>query len=287
MSKWEMVRLGDIFHTIRNGASIKQNENSKGIPITRIETISNGLINKDKLGYADINDDKYEEYYLQHGDILMSHINSEKHLGKVAIYASNSDEKIIHGMNLLCLKTNIYDEKFAYYYFKSNLFLNQIPRITKKSVNQASFTVTALKELNAPLPPLEEQIKIANELDKINTLIEKRKAQIEKLNLLVKAKFVEMFGAPVENQYKSNTVKLGECCILNPNKSEIKLYDTKLSTSFIGMAVVSTQGNLDLTNTISIEDAYKKFTYFADNDVIFAKITPCMENGKGAVVKNL
>lgn len=56
-----------------------------------------------------------------------------------------------------------------------------------------------LTEAEIPLPLLEEQKKIADELDKINALIEKRKEQIEKLDVLVKAKFVEMFGDPVKN----------------------------------------------------------------------------------------
>ncbi len=56
-----------------------------------------------------------------------------------------------------------------------------------------------LTKAEIPLPPIEKQKKISDELDKINTIIEKRKAQIEKLDLLVKAKFVEMFGDPVEN----------------------------------------------------------------------------------------
>ncbi len=200
MSKWEMVKLEDVFYQMRNGASIKQDAEKVGIPITRIETISHCVVDRNKLGYANIIDDKYKDYYLENGDILMSHINSEKHLGKVAIYQKlNDEEKIIHGMNLLCLKTNTLHQKYAYYYFNSAFFKNQIPNITKKSVNQASFTVTSLKNVQIPLPPLEEQKKIADELDKINELIEKRKMQIEKMDLLVKAKFIEMFGDPVEN----------------------------------------------------------------------------------------
>lgn len=79
-----MARLGDIFSVIRNGASIKQTDGAGGFPITRIETISNREVDRNKFGYAGIKDiDKYHEYILQDGDILMSHINSEKHLGKV------------------------------------------------------------------------------------------------------------------------------------------------------------------------------------------------------------
>ena len=200
-----MARLGDVFSVIRNGASIKQTDGAGGFPITRIETISNRKVDRNKFGYAGIKDaDKYYEYILQDGDILMSHINSEKHLGKVALYKKQGNEIIIHGMNLLMLRANeaLVYPPFATYYFETNMFLNQIQRITKKSVNQASFTVTALKEIEIPLPPLEEQRRIAAVLDKVSDLIAKRRAQLDKLDLLVKARFVEMFGDPVLNPMK-------------------------------------------------------------------------------------
>ena len=58
-----------------------------------------------------------------------------------------------------------------------------------------------LTEAAIPLPPLEEQRRIAALLDKVSDLIAKRRAQLDKLDLLVKAQFVEMFGDPVTNPY--------------------------------------------------------------------------------------
>ena len=94
---WELTKLEDVCEFIRNGVSIRQIKGANGIPITRIETISNGIVDRDRMGYADIIDDTYEKYYLQHGDILMSHINSPIHVGKSALYESIEGEKIIHG----------------------------------------------------------------------------------------------------------------------------------------------------------------------------------------------
>ena len=194
-----MAKLGDVFTLIRNGASIKQTEGAGGFPITRIETIANREVDRNKFGYANIVDiAKYESYILQDGDILMSHINSEKHLGKVALYKKQANEQIIHGMNLLLLRANpkILLPAYAAYYFETPAFLWQVQRITKKSVNQASFTVTALKEVEIPLPSLDNQRRIAAVLDKVTDLIAQRRAQLDKLDLLVKSRFVEMFGDP-------------------------------------------------------------------------------------------
>ena len=63
-----------------------------------------------------------------------------------------------------------------------------------------------------PLPPLEEQRLIAVQLDKVSDLIAKRRVQLNKLDLLVKARFVEMFGDPVENDHKWQMWPLDSVC---------------------------------------------------------------------------
>ena len=139
---WKKITIDDCFETIRNGASIKQNDNHGGIPITRIETISNSIFNRDRLGYANISESSlYSKYILNDGDILMSHINSLKYLGRAVIYKKINDEVLIHGMNLLNLisKKEIVKPQYITYYFSSETFKSNISRIAKKSVNQASF----------------------------------------------------------------------------------------------------------------------------------------------------
>lgn len=213
MGKWPMVRIGDVCEFIRNGANIIQDNSKKGFPITRIETISNGVFDRNRMGYAGIYDlGKYGDYVLKTGDILMSHINSVSHLGKTAYYENIGDETIIHGMNLLCLrlKKEQVDYKYTFYYLNSPFFKRQIPKITKKSVNQASFTVTALKQLKFILPPLNMQKRIADILDKTQEIIDGYKKQLTELDNLIKAVFYEMFGDPLANDKGWTTVLLKE-----------------------------------------------------------------------------
>lgn len=196
------LKIKDAFHSIRNGANIKQDKSSGGIPITRIESISDSEIDLNKLGYAGIVDDSLSDYYLMDGDILMSHINSVSHLGKVAIY-ENRPETIIHGMNLLCLKANknILFPRYAFYYFRSPSFINSLKPITKKSVNQASFNISNFEQLDISLPEkLEDQIRIATILSKAEALIKQRKESIDLLDEYLKSTFLEMFGNPVRNE---------------------------------------------------------------------------------------
>ena len=100
------------------------------------------------------------------------------------------------------------------------------------------------------------------------------------------SQFIEMFGNPLSLNQKNELKRLGECCILNPRRPNIALCDTD-KVSFIPMPAVSEDGYwVDMTDE-GYGKVKKGFTYFENNDVLFAKITPCMENGKGAIVHGL
>jgi len=193
----EIKTVGECFYQIRNGANIKQGAVPGGYPITRIETTANDKFNRDRMGYAGIADlTKYQSYVLEDGDLLMSHINSVQYLGRTVLYEKQEGEAVIHGMNLLSLKANkeIIIPAYARYFFYSPFFREQLSRITKKSVNQASFTVADLKKLKMLVPTLAEQTSIVDILNKVNKLIEKRNDELSSLDELIKARFVEMFG---------------------------------------------------------------------------------------------
>ena len=83
-------------------------------------------------------------------------------------------------------------------------------------------------------------------------------------------------------------VRLGEVCEINPSKKEITSISNDLEVSFIPMdAVDEGKGEIVNSEIRKIKEVRKGYTYFKEEDVIFAKITPCMENGKCAIAKNL
>ena len=188
--------INECFIQIQNGANIKQGVKNGGFPITRIETISNDKFNRDKMGYAGITDaSKYADYILEDDDLLMSHINSPQYLGRTVLYKKVDGEIIIHGMNLLRLKASKeVNPSYARYCFYGKNFRQQIAKITKKSVNQASFAVNDLKRIKVYLPEIEIQSNIVHRLDTIKELIYLYKEILNKYDLLIKARFVEMFG---------------------------------------------------------------------------------------------
>lgn len=190
----ELVPLEQLCDFIRNGANIRQSKGSGGYPITRIETISNNVFNLDRLGYAGITTlEKYENYILKNGDILVSHINSEKYLGRAVQY--KGQQKIIHGMNLLCVRpkeTTI--ATFLEYYLRSNPTKEYISKITKKAVNQASFSVSDYKKLPVMNISKNECMAFNSFIEQIDKSKFRIKKSLEKLELTYKALLQEYFG---------------------------------------------------------------------------------------------
>ena len=131
----------------------------------------------------------------------MSHINSIPNMGRTVEYKAEEGETIIHGMNLLALRADrtIVIPGYADIYFNSTIFRNYVFHITKKAVNQASFSIKDLKTLPIPLPSLETQRIIAQQFTQINTLHRALLQKIDCLDTATKSRFIEMFGDPIEN----------------------------------------------------------------------------------------
>ena len=173
--EYKTYKLGTCFSLIENGAIIKQRKEAKGFPITRIETLSHGKFNRDKLGHADIFDTTpYKRYILEDKDLIMSHINSRAFLGRTVLYRKKGNEQIIHGMNVLRIKTNeqFLDPVFASYLFKTSHFKKAIDSIRKDAINQSSINIFDICNIQISLPSITEQRKISHALQLIEKKIE-------------------------------------------------------------------------------------------------------------------
>ena len=136
------------------------------------------------------------------------------------------------------------------------------------------------------LPSLDEQKVLAYKLWAAYRLKEAYKKLLVATDEIVKSQFIEMFGNPLSSKQKNELKRLGQCCIINPRRPNIALCDTD-KVSFIPMPAVSEDGYLVDMADEEYGKVKKGFTYFENNDVLFAKITPCMENGKGAIAYGL
>lgn len=164
---WTITELGELLERITNGLNIKQNREPKGIPVTRIETISKGEFDFERVQYVhDIEDEKKDKYLLKQGDILFSHINSDLHLGKTAIFSSN--RQILHGVNLLLLRTkqDLLFPKYLHYLLNYYRRIGVFIAIAQHAVNQSSLNQAKIKSLRIPLTSINEQKSIVAEIEK-------------------------------------------------------------------------------------------------------------------------
>lgn len=182
------------------------------------------------------------------------------------------------------------DEKilpqYLYFYLKSPNTMKRIRTVASGSVRD-NLKLSMLCEFPIQVPSINRQQNIIELLEKVQRIIDENNDELEKLDNLVKARFVEMFGMPGTDPFSYGIKKLGKCCELNPKKAQDKRLASNIDVSFVPMSSVSESGKIDPTDIRPYEVVKKGFTYFAEDDVLFAKITPCMENGKGAVAKGL
>lgn len=133
------------------------------------------------------------------GTVLLS---SRAPIGKVAI--AGVEMYCNQGFKNLICSDAVYN-RYLFHWLKNNTeYLNSLGRgATFKEISKS-----IVENIEIPLPPLEEQRRIAALLDKVTDLIAKRREQLDKLDLLVKARFVEMFGTIHNNRFGFDIVTL-------------------------------------------------------------------------------
>ena len=189
---WEQRKLSDVTACIKNGYTYKADgSRDHRYKITRIESISSGVINTEKLGSSDeIN----ENYRLVDGDILFSHINSLPYIANTALYTADLGE-IYHGMNLLNIRSRHeeIDSHFLLHLLKKESTRDWFRIIAKPAVNQASISTTEVGAFAFLIPRMEEQKKISSVLDNLDNLITLHQRKCDTLKELKKYMLQNMF----------------------------------------------------------------------------------------------
>ena len=205
-------KLKDICTQVR-GVSYKpsdlRDENS-GVPILRANNIQDTGIVLDELVYVDSSKVHSEQYLLTDDIVICASSGSKNLVGKAATF--KSDLSASFGAFCKVVRINNSDDLCKAYiqqYFQSKIYRNAISE-SSAGANINNIKTEDIEALEIPLPSKEEQIKIAAELDTIQSAIDNKKQQLALLDEAVKSEFVEMFGEnPVESgKWKVET--LGE-----------------------------------------------------------------------------
>ena len=195
-----------------------------------------------------------------------------------ALNIANCECCIGRGLAALTVNNDICTREYLWYALSSKIdeLNSKGTGSTFKAVNKST-----LSETEIPLPPLDEQRHIAATLDKVSDLISKRRQQLDKLDELVKARFVEMFGDPVSNPYDWNLrglLQLGDC------KNGMNFHSTDIGVNvhclgvgdFKNLSCISDTSKLP---TVSLTGMPSDEYMLKDGDIVFVR-----SNGNKALV---
>ena len=217
----------------------------------------------------------------QPGDVLL--MSRNPHLRKAGVV---DFEGICSDVSYVCRTKdeNVLLQRYLPFIFQTDHFWD-FAESNKKGSTNFFLNWSDFEKYEFNLPPIE----IQRELTELLWAAENTKLAyvdlLRQTDELVKSQFIERFGAPGTDPYGWGITTLGECCELNPRRP--KDINTDVDYSFVAMPSVSENGRIDTSIERPYAEVCKGFTYFAEEDVLFAKITPCMENGKGGVAKGL
>ena len=178
---WEKCILDDLLVFMTNGSSAKQFNEEVGLPISRIETIWDEKIDFGRVKYIKESEPEFiEKYRICKNDILLSHINSDSHLGKTAIY-KNDKKVFIHGINLLKLRpTPRINADFLIHQFRFKKIKGDFIAVAQRAVNQSSINQRKLKVFDFILPSLSEQRAIVAKIEELFSDLDKGIADLKK-----------------------------------------------------------------------------------------------------------
>ena len=222
---WRVEKLDDIVF-FQEGPGVRNTQfRNQGVKLLNVGNINDNKINLDATKIYISEEEaygKYSHFLVDDGDLLIacSGIVVENFHKKIS-FISKKDLPLCLNTSTMRFKTlneKILNINFYKYFLMSDIFKHQLQKLITGSA-QLNFGPSHIKKMFAPLPPLPQQEKIVKVLDKSASLIEQQKQLIEKYDVFLKSKFIEMFGDPITNPMGWEVKKLGDLAKVQTGKT--------------------------------------------------------------------
>ena len=204
----ETVKIGDICEILNGFAFKSENYVESGIRVIRIANVQKGYIEDSTPVFYPADSAEINKYMLESGDLLISLTGN---VGRVAVL---SEEFLPAALNqrVACLrmKSDIVSKGYLYHILNSDYFEQKCIQ-SSKGVAQKNMSTEWLKDYEIPVYAEEKQTEIVAILDHLQNVIANRRLELQKLDALIKARFVEMFGNPVSNPKGWKKYLLEDC----------------------------------------------------------------------------
>ena len=215
MAVIKRVRLSEIAELVTKGTTpttLGYEFQDTGVNFLKIECFSEkgDYIQNKATHISEECHEKLKRSQLKEGDILFSIAGV---IGRVAIVTRNMlPANINQALAIIRIKKDDIYLPYVKLILTSPLIKKQFER-KKQGVAQLNISLKDINDLEIPLPEIGKQIEYANSFKKVEKLIYTRQYQLQKLDELVKARFVELFGDPISNPMNWNNRTLKEVCI--------------------------------------------------------------------------
>lgn len=275
-----MAKLGNYIEQIR-GVSYKPEDVCASTDVDAVAILRANNIQDDGLIFDDLvyvkKDKVSAKQYIQKGDIVVCASSGSKNLvGKAAIV--NEDMEISFGAFCKVIRPKKLMPSYIGHYFQSPKYRNKISELAG-GANINNIRNEHIDDLDIVVPNTDEQERISIELNKVGGLISLRKQQLSKLDELVKARFVELFGDPISNPKGWKTEKAEtHIDLLSGFPFDSSLY-TESGVNICGGLIIMPQRIdwNDCKHWCSIE-GYEEYT-LKENDIVIALDRPWISEG--------
>ena len=278
MSEWAKVSLSEVA-TIIPGFAFQSKEFSQhGTPVVKIKDINPPLVNSSDL--ARIDEDAYplgklDKYRLHSGDFVVAMTGAT--IGKVGRYVSK-ERGLLNQRVAKISPIHSVSWDFIYHAVSMPYFDRFIENNIDSESAQANISASGIGRYPIALPKLKEQEAIAEVLSSLGDKIDLLKRQNKTLEGMAEALFRQWFIEETQDDWEQ--VPLDDLFEVNPKESITK----RLPAPFVEMK------NLEEFRSTIGDWRFREFTSgskFRNGDTLFARITPCLENGKIGLVRSL
>lgn len=201
------ARLVDCCEFILDGTHGSPIRTESGVPVLSAQNVVDGKLSFETDRFTSLYE--YEAFRrrldVHPFDVLLTIVGT---IGRVAIVTEQKPLVFQRSVAVLRPKQEVLLPVFLFHALQQDSVKAQLARSTNQS-SQAGIYLGKLKEVEIPLPPLDEQGRIAALLDKANALREKRQQSITKLDSLARSMFLDMFGDPLTNSKRWPMTVLG------------------------------------------------------------------------------
>ena len=161
--EWPVVDLGSVAQGTQYGLSINAGSDGQ-YPMLRMMNIEDGLCVENDIKYVDLSEKDFETYRLVDGDVLFNRTNSYELVGRTGVYELEGDH--VFASYLVRIKTvpEKLEPKFLTLYLNSDFGRRQVLAYATKAVSQANVNASNLLRVRLPLPPLEVQKQLLEEI---------------------------------------------------------------------------------------------------------------------------